>query len=75
MEFLKEITFEDDEEFKNITSKTEFDKVVINKELFPSLEKIFVKSEEAKKKLIEKLKANGNGMNKWEDIVQIKPTK
>ncbi|UUM25781.1 leucine-rich repeat protein [Mycoplasmopsis agalactiae] len=72
---LKEITFEDDEEFKNITSKTEFDKVVINKELFPSLEKIFVKSEEAKKKLIEKLKANGNGMNKWEDIVQIKPTK
>ncbi|NEU02848.1 leucine-rich repeat protein, partial [Escherichia coli] len=26
---LKEITFEEDEEFKNITSKTAFDKVVI----------------------------------------------
>lgn len=66
---LKEIIFEDDEEFKNIIFKIEFDKVVINKELFFLLEKIFVKSEEVKKKLIEKLKVNGNGMNKWEDIV------
>lgn len=72
---LKEIIFEDDEEFNNIIFKIEFDKVVINKELFFLLEKIFVKSEEVKKKLIEKLKVNGNGLNEWEKIVEVKKVK
>lgn len=72
---LKEIIFEDDDEFKNVIFKIEFDKVVINKELFFLLEKIFVKSEEVKKKLIEKLKVNGNGFNEWEKIVEVKKVK
>nr|WP_307906566.1 hypothetical protein [Mycoplasmopsis bovis] len=54
--FLEELEFESDFKFNTVSPDSYYESIAINQQLLPSLKKIYVSDDSAKKNLLEKLK-------------------
>nr|WP_307917269.1 hypothetical protein [Mycoplasmopsis bovis] len=56
--FLEELEFESDFKFNTVSPDSYYESIAINQQLLPSLKKIYVSDDSAKKNLLRKIKDN-----------------